>query len=1074
MLIVGYHLSNIHLDTSSYKGPRDRENVDYVFLELNKQIQKDIRRRNTPIAPMVVIAGDLLQHCSELRKWDLADAIKYLKTFGDLPVIIIPGDCDHVGDVDLLEQVIKAANLPNIYYFAGPTIATINIPTTDGATCDITISANNPDERSPAKSIAIAYESKNNKQIPQGNYAAIMMGGRRDFTEINSICAFPGLLVQKSNIAGYIRWEISEKNTNYRFQQVIPKLIDLVVKYANDQEISTNTPGITVGYRNITLCFNSCSREFVKQKYAEFTKFVDVFINVVDDGDIKSRVEKAANILRDIPALFMSICSEITKDPEHIQAISALYKQHCDKLGIAPNDPCEMTRRPTRFNLTQMAFNNLMVYGTNNSVELPEVPGSLIGINAANGVGKSTFITALTLVLYGKAERGDNKSLIRNGCDAMNLHAEIHTNGMLYEIERIRTKNNSSELIRYGKYGNSELIDDGRPLEIQQNEQSAYNLLFDTLPTISRPKLITVDNSAGVSQITSKVVGDYELAVYSCIAQQKTQYDLLRCKSAQQKAILQHFMGLEPILRLKQEADAHLRAIDLQIKMLNLPCVETSEQLTLEYNELVKKSRVINAQISQINQRIKERSFVTLAVNPDKYNREMESMISKIIPNTLLMQIWPELRKIQLDYTDYYTNRDELMNNIRRLEQFYSSKLMPHNNENLEGRIVESLKYIKEHSDYECLIGNQDKLKSRFDELTNELFSGSKPLENMKSIDKSRQTITELLLQLTKYQDIINKLQVYGGAMINRDKLALHTQAIIDYDATYVENAAASNKRALEQELSELQAELHELTNKDFLSISVSITRVFYKRKERIEFEEKLEKLRQQKRIATFYRQIYHMGLLDRLLEVQIPLLEAEINRYLIQMEANFLLSIKYINGRLFLNIRKAIIEPDDMTYIEEPVYLTGGYQYDLINALMRIALWRLYRGPLPNFLVFDETFAQADSTNLQKLLHFMRNMDNPPQFIMINSHNTDILNILDYHLTISHDLNRRISCIKNCERVLEIKKPATEIIADINNQFTQIGDKMMCIVCKKELSNLRHILFKHVNSTLHKKNKTS
>ena len=154
-------------------------------------------------------------------------------------------------------------------------------------------------------------------------------------------------------------------------------------------------------------------------------------------------------------------------------------------------------------------------------------------------------------------------------------------------------------------------------------------------------------------------------------------------------------------------------------------------------------------------------------------------------------------------------------------------------------------------------------------------------------------------------------------------------------------------------------------------------------------------------------------GIQVKLLSLKLPILNETINHYLKSFDVDFQVSIKLdIKNNIEINLVKR--------GSVEPIKLTAGYQHDLINLLLRVALWKLYEGPLPNFFIFDETFSHADQTNLFKTIDFLKSLkkiDYPPQFILINSHNSDTINNLDHIFNIEHNEMGRISRLNNIDK---------------------------------------------------------
>ena len=190
-------------------------------------------------------------------------------------------------------------------------------------------------------------------------------------------------------------------------------------------------------------------------------------------------------------------------------------------------------------------------------------------------------------------------------------------------------------------------------------------------------------------------------------------------------------------------------------------------------------------------------------------------------------------------------------------------------------------------------------------------------------------------------------------------------------------------------------------------------------------------------------------GIQVKLLSLKLPILCETINCYLKSFDVDFQVSIKLDSKN---DIEINLVKRGSI----EPIKLTAGFQHDLINMLLRVALWKLYEGPLPNFFIFDETFSHADQINLQKTIDFLKSLkksDSPPQFIIINSHNSDTINNLDHIINIEHNEVRRVSRINNVDKSLNeltscisdttpLGEFTTEYLNTIINETTKSNQK--------------------------------
>jgi len=292
--------------------------------------------------------------------------------------------------------------------------------------------------------------------------------------------------------------------------------------------------------------------------------------------------------------------------------------------------------------------------------------------------------------------------------------------------------------------------------------------------------------------------------------------------------------------------------------------------------------------------------------------------------------------------------------------------------------------------------------------LKKELISTQATLENNK--DKLAKQLN-IIDKINNNISILNKLSVIYGSIktvrtnVKVKKMMEQLDDIKKYEK-YTNTILQVEKKIsnLSTHITEWRANIFQYQRTQILDENlVERTRLYEICKEDIENEIK---------IYNAYRNCFNAkdGIQVKLLGLKLPILNETINCYLKSFDVDFQVSIKLDSKN---DIEINLVKRGSI----EPIKLTAGYQHDLINLLLRVALWKLYEGPLPNFFVFDETFSHADQINLFKTIDFLKSLkksDYPPQFILINSHNSDTINNLDLTLNIEHDEVGRISRLNN------------------------------------------------------------
>lgn len=89
--------------------------------------------------------------------------------------------------------------------------------------------------------------------------------------------------------------------------------------------------------------------------------------------------------------------------------------------------------------LLSLEFSNISIYGEDNKIDFSQFNGknkNLSGLIAQNGYGKSSFIEAIILAIYGKPLRGNIPHVIHNGCDSAETRIQLKINDNIITIER--------------------------------------------------------------------------------------------------------------------------------------------------------------------------------------------------------------------------------------------------------------------------------------------------------------------------------------------------------------------------------------------------------------------------------------------------------------------------------------------------------------------------------------------------------------------------------------------------------------------------------------------------------------
>jgi energy-coupling factor transporter ATP-binding protein EcfA2 len=814
----------------------------------------------------------------------------------------------------------------------------------------------------------------------------------------------------------------------------------------------------------------------------------------------------------------------------------------------------------TRYIIDELQFNNIMVYGTDNCVNLTGIsPGSLIGICAKNSHGKSTLLSSLMFGIYGEVERGTIKSMIRMNRPACDLLTRIKSNIYIHSGASdkvsslptyLRSEPVSYNIYRYRKndtpvslpalhdqYGVPRQLSSQEYMKLQ--EYQSPKTLIDGIPnkaTVDRlyyNAYVFTEGKSTIDPYITKLVGNFDIVNYTAVCTQRSSYDILRESGVEQKKILERIFKLNVIDKLKDAASKCFDTAMTEYTYLREPCPETIAMLSNRILKAEEDNKSLLEHVGKaeaalkiytdrkdkllsdrpvIDPKLLDPSYITsLKAKLDSFGGKEYASLSSDDIRAQMLEI--ENKRIQINLSVspklsvIYKNKSPLydMANKQHLRSIHDNHMRDIN------KFIESHKqqWTTEHFDDVAKINDnfndlQEALNKLYttkirpltstDKLTDEvrrLKSKNNPSYNPSCECCSRNrkifgesaldTINELESQIAsikadnqRYQEandnrelninkttkIIDKCKAYqswlaADALLDDiitnieidsqliDLIEIYTEVtenesvIKEYNKCVSQIDLVETYKSISEEINKVNQTITDLsrniltwrTNIETLLREDKLTR--HKLDERTKYEDMLYVRYKNKRIAEIYKGCFNnrSGIQVKLLAEKLPLLNQTANDFLHMLDVDYEIYIGIdTNDTVDINLRKR--------GSVEQVKLCGGYQYDLVNLVVRISLWTLYEGPLPNFLIFDESFSHADQNNLHKLIEFLRSFKSSstvPQFILINSHNIDLINNLDYTIHIEHNDTGRISRVNN----ITANKPP--LVSDIN-EYTPLG----------------------------------
>jgi exonuclease SbcC len=272
--------------------------------------------------------------------------------------------------------------------------------------------------------------------------------------------AYPGSLIQQNfgeeTEKGYLIWRIEHNKPNrVEFRAIKNEKSFVSVNVSDDISVSQ---------------FNAQNRYRLFGKRSESAKIESIVTQLKLNGatDIIVRYEDDVISQQEIPDLsvtssatdLINIATDLGYDVgNRKEAIVTLDEVLHDALAKIPEKK--------KWCLRAIRFDNILAYGKDNFVTFDEMPG-IIGLFAPNNAGKSSFIGALSYVLFNESDRNraKNSLIINRQSEHCFGRAIIDVDGDTYAIERMTCKTQKKDgsdatqtFLNVFKITNEELVD---------------------------------------------------------------------------------------------------------------------------------------------------------------------------------------------------------------------------------------------------------------------------------------------------------------------------------------------------------------------------------------------------------------------------------------------------------------------------------------------------------------------------------------------------------------------------------------------------------------------------------------
>ena len=270
-------------------------------------------------------------------------------------------------------------------------------------------------------------------------YTAVLLGDihKRQIFESHGApwSAYPGSLIQQNfgedAEKGYLLWnlEIGKKN-EVKFRQ-IKNPYTFVSLNVNE-------------YNSAALPDLNQSRYRLFAKRSDAAKLESVVSQLKSSGvtDVTVRYEDDVLITQDLVNVSDAMsAAELCDAAADLGYDLGNRKDAIAVLEEALRDALSKLPERKKWSLRAIRFDNILAYGADNFVAFDELAG-IVGLFAPNNAGKSSFIGAMSYVLFNESDRNrvKNSMIINKQSDHCFARAVIDVDGCTYAVERMSCK----------------------------------------------------------------------------------------------------------------------------------------------------------------------------------------------------------------------------------------------------------------------------------------------------------------------------------------------------------------------------------------------------------------------------------------------------------------------------------------------------------------------------------------------------------------------------------------------------------------------------------------------------------
>jgi DNA repair exonuclease SbcCD ATPase subunit/DNA repair exonuclease SbcCD nuclease subunit len=466
--VAVFHIADIHIKAKNY------DHIKFAWTHLLQTIKQTPQFQTTA---MLVIAGDVFDHKTYLSANDISLFMQLMKDLEDANIctVIIPGNHDYNNNRsattttskqdsslnpfdDKILALLSTVHFNNIHYFPNSGIYPVR---------DLDFYIHSPidgkaprpdDTNSKRKTVAVVHEPLVETKTSGGFGTG---GGARfcatDFQMFNMALfgdihltqrlsfntVYPGAFIQNTraeSIAhGVVKWHVA-KNCTPEFIP-LPQLSSWIRIYVCDDQMPTSLPEPQEG-RGVELFHLRCSDVFLLNCTKVFTTRFK-----------KTRLDGCVDMARNEPKLLLTnstttaLLQEVITESQiedlfqakilslaHLNAAQRIRLSAIHKLLFQPSN----SARGIDYRFRTMSWMNILCYKGKNHFNFQTLQNlnSLIG---PNGVGKSSFLDIVLLILFNRLTHGNKNEILTHGHNHgyIKIVLDANDNADVYQIEHV-------------------------------------------------------------------------------------------------------------------------------------------------------------------------------------------------------------------------------------------------------------------------------------------------------------------------------------------------------------------------------------------------------------------------------------------------------------------------------------------------------------------------------------------------------------------------------------------------------------------------------------------------------------